>query len=742
MKIKSVSILVAIATAAWTDAVAQSDSGDRYENVGIDEVTVTATKRETSLQDTPMAISAFKGEALEARGIDELLTFQSYVPGLHVGQEQDGFKIALRGIGLQGTSSITDPGVAFYIDNLYIPRPAGGSAIFYDIDRIEVLRGPQGTLYGRNATGGVINVISNEPSYDNEMQFGATVGNQSLLEARAVGNFAFSDAAAARISVVRSEEDGYVTNTSGANDGDDPFGSHENLTVRGQLLLVAPGDLDVLLSGTYSDLQGTGVAYHFLERNLGGPPPTQALVMTLPPDPVDPLTVANDASAWNDTETRTAFARVEKRFEGFDGFLQIGKIWQDTDIQQDFDGSPVDVSIFNKLQENEAESAEFRLSSSDPEGMQWILGAYYFSEDTYIFRRVRLNGLTPGGMINLPDFLLDEFGSSSTIGAFGNATWPIGDTLRFSAGLRYTEDTKEGSLFNASNFGLPTRPDLVDVKEEFSKTDWKVGLEWDVADATLAYLNVSTGYKAGGFNITSNGAPYDEENVLAYEIGLKSRPTGRRAQINVDTFYYQYEDMQLTTLTTINNAPGQFTTNAAESTIYGLEVESQYEFSDALLGTLTYAYVNAEFDEYYNTDPRDPNPVFNPDDPEGLGRENLGGNKVPYVPEHTLTLGVRYAADVGQGQFVVSANTSWHSEFYLREYNHPDIDRVGSQSKSDISATWHVGDSGFSVTGFVTNLEDDVEKINIYISPGFIGTSATTVYSKPRTYGLKLDYQF
>ncbi|MEQ8936016.1 MAG: TonB-dependent receptor, partial [Amphiplicatus sp.] len=636
MKLHQASAFAIAAVLAPLTSYAQTEQppteSDRAASrVGIDQIVVTAEKREENLQDSAIAISAFEGDALEDRGIDDISNLQSYVPGLHVGQEQDGFKISLRGIGLQGTSSISDPGVAFYIDNFYIPRPSGGSAVFYDIDRIEVLRGPQGTLYGRNATGGVVNVISNEPSFDYEGQVGASYGARNMWEVRGTANVPLSDSVTTRFSVVRTEEDGYIKNLSTAPGTEDFFGTEGDLTARGQLLFEAQNDLRVLFSATYSKLNGTGLAMSYLERNIGGPPPTQALLATLPPDLADPLTVNNDSPAYNDTETLSAFVRVEKTFGGVDVFLQAGKFWQDTNILQDFDGSPVNISVFNKDQENDAHSVEFRLSSNSDGPFEWIVGAYYFAEDTHIFRRVRLNGLTPGGVIMLPDFLLNEFGDSSTVAGFGTATYSLTDRFRVTGGVRYTADKKSGSLSVTSNFGAPLPPDLVDVETPFTKVTWKGGLEYDLGDFALTYFNVSSGYKAGGFNITSNGAPYNEENIIAYEAGIKSNPFGGRAQINIDGFYYAYDDMQLTTLTTINNAPGQFTTNAAGATIYGIEFDGQFELAESLLATLTYSYINAEFDEYYNTDPRDPAPVFNPNDPAGLGREDLSGNKVPYV---------------------------------------------------------------------------------------------------------------
>ncbi len=728
-------------------SLAQDDEGSK-RGVAIDNIIVTAEKRESSLQDTPLAISAFSGASLENRGIDDLSNMQSLVPGFHVGQEQDGFKVSLRGIGLQGTSSITDPGVAFYIDNFYVPRPAGGSAIFFDVNRIEVLRGPQGTLYGRNATGGVVNVIANEPVFEYEGQLGASYGSRNMWEVRGIGNIPISDKVATRFSIVRTEEEGYVENVFNSSSDDDPFGTDGDLTARGQLLFEGGPDWSLLASATYSNLKGTGVAYHFLERVLGGPPPVQALITGfVPPDPTDPLIVNNDAPAFNDTETISTFVRFEKSFDGVDLWMQGGRLWQDTNLQQDFDGSPIDVSIFNKEQENDAHSMEFRLSSNDDGPLEWIVGAYYFEEDTYIFRRVRLNGFVAGpGMISLPDFLLDEYGESRTVAGFVSGTYSITDFLRLTGGARYTSDRKSGSLFNTSNFGLATRPDLDNIEETFSKVTWKGGLEYDVTDDSLAYLNISSGYKAGGFNITSNGDPYDEENVIAYEVGFKSNPFNGRAQINIDAFYYDYSDLQLTTLLFIGGAPGQFTTNAGKATLWGVELDTQYELTDDLLANFSYSYLNAEFDEYCNLDPRFPTPgVADPSDPGCPlgGLTNLSGNKIPYVADHTITGGLQYGFDLANlGSFIASVNTTWHSEMFLREYNDPDIDRVGPNTKTDITLTYFAGDTGLSITGFATNLEDNVEKNNIYITPGFIGESATTAYTKPRTFGIKMDYKF
>lgn len=727
----AIGALAAAQTALAQDAPSVAEAASH----GDDEIVVTAQKRETNLQDTPLAISAIGGSTMEERGIDDVANLQSYVPNLRVGQEQDGVKITLRGIGIQGTSSITDNGVAFYQDNFYISRPAGGSAVFYDVNRVEVLRGPQGTLYGRNATGGVINVISNEPSMrDFSGEVGASYGSRNLWEVRGWVNAPLGDVAAVRLSAVYTEEDGYLKNLGGR----DLYGTDGDLTVRGQVKVGDVDSVELLLYGLYSKLKGTGSANQFLQRNIGGPPPVQALLRTLPALNLNPRVTNINAPTYLTVETKLAFARLRKDFGGVEAYLQVGRMWQDSHNQQDFDGSPVDVSIFNKDQDNKSTSVEARLASTGDGPFSWIVGGYYFDESTYILRRVRLKGLTPGGVISLPDFILDEYGNSETIAGFASATYALGDALRLTGGIRYTEDRKDGRKITRGNFGQPFPPDLpnamfpADVK--FDKVTWKAGIEYDVAPDVLAYASVSNGYKAGGFNLSSDGRPYDPETITAYEFGIKSDLFDRVARINLDAFYYDYTNLQLTTLGVAADGvtPGQFTTNAAASTIWGIELDTRWRLSDRFTFTAGYSYIDAQFDEYLNRDPlAGPGPVL-----------DLSGNQLPFVSRHTVNLGINYEVELGAGTLTFAANSNFHSAFFLREFNNYAIDRVPSNTKTDLTITYRLSDPGLSITGYVTNIEDNVERNNIYLTPGFIGVSPTTAYSKPRTVGVRVDYSF
>ncbi|MEI9851188.1 MAG: TonB-dependent receptor [Sphingomonas sp.] len=249
----------------------------------------------------------------------------------------------------------------------------------------------------------------------------------------------------------------------------------------------------------------------------------------------------------------------------------------------------------------------------------------------------------------------------------------------------------------------------------------------------LVYSSVSTGYKAGGFNISSDASPYGPENITAYEFGIKSEFWDRRARVNLDSFYYDYGDMQLTTLGTFgpSNAPGQFTVNAGKSRIYGIELDSQFKVTRALLLMASYALTSARFTRLVNMDPR-----------TNVTR-NLSGNVVPYVSRHVINLGAQYEVDLGSsGSLTLAANYNWHSKKYLREFNDPVIDLVPANGRTDVTVSYKVADTGIKLTGFVTNLENDVEKNNIYISPGFIGLSAVTSYTRPRTFGIRADFSF
>lgn len=740
----SVSLVAALAMVqpAWAQDAPAGDAGGSGAQDGgggamLGDIIVTAQKRATALQDTPIAISAFSSDDIEDRGINDLANLQAYVPNLNVGAEQDGVKISLRGIGLQGTTSISDSGVAFYVDNFYIGRPAGGNAAFYDIDRIEVLRGPQGTLYGRNATGGVVNVISKAPTNRFEGEIGASYGSRNLFEARGVLNVPFTDWAAARVSAVYSQVDGYVKNLSTVSGTKDLLGSDGDVSVRGQLLLGRPSTVELLLFGAYTKQKGTGVPMLFLERNIGGPPPTQALLATIPPDDPRPLVTNNNAPQSNNVEMTMTFARLTKDFGGVEAVIQVGKSWQSSDLYQDFDGSPVDVSRFRKYEDGDSTSAEARLASQGSGPFSWIIGAYYYRENAYILRNVKLNGLTPGGMISLPDFILDEYGTSRTAAGFGSVTYSIVKGLRITGGIRYTDDHKSGRKITRGNFGQPFPPDIPNAQfsgiAQFDKFNWKAGLEWDAAPDVLVYTSVSTGYKAGGFNISSDASPYDPENITAYEFGIKSEFWGRRARVNIDSFYYDYKDMQLTTLGTFgpSNAPGQFTVNAGKSRIYGLELDTQFKVTPDLLLMASYAFTDAKFTQLVNMDPR-----------TNITRD-LSGNYVPYVSKHVVNLGAQYSADLGSaGHITAGVNWNWHSKKYLREFNDPLIDLVPANGRTDVTISYEVADTGLKLTAYVTNLEDKVEKTNIYISPGFIGLSAVTSYTQPRTFGVRADWKF
>lgn len=707
-----------------------------------DEIIVTAQKRSAALQDVPLAISAFAGDALADRGIDDISALESYVPALHVGQEQDGFKISIRGIGLQGTSAISDSGVAFYQDGFYIPRPSGGAATFFDVNRVEVLRGPQGTLYGRNATGGVVNVISNEPVFDFEGQVGVTYGERNLFEARGVINAPLSDNLAVRVSAVYFQEDGYTEQlTPGL---DNLSGRDGDINIRGQILYAGPDDSELLLSVSHTELNGSGVPLKFLERNIGGPGPVQPFLAQIPTDDPDPLRIATNTPSLNDTNTTIGFLRFTRPLGGVDLFFQGGYLKQDTELVQDVDGSALDISAFYKTLDNEAGSAELRLASNGGGALDWIAGVYYFEEVTDLVRRVTLNGVTPAGQLALPDFLLTERGESQTAAVFGSATYHISDAFSLTGGVRYTDDKRSGTKITLSNFGAPiSSPDLFDVEVTYSRVTWNVGGEWKPNNDFLGYASVSNGYKAGGFNLTSSGEPYAPEDVIAYEIGFKSNPLDGKMQINVDAFYYDYKDLQLSNLTTVNNAPGQLVTNAAGSTVFGIEAGGWVDLTPDFRVNLNYTYIDATFDEYFNRDPRDNSGSFNPDDPLGLGRPNLAGNRLPYVSKHTVSAGLSYTTEVGPSSDLTFAiNTNFHSDLFLREFNDPFIDRQAANTQTDANVNYSLRDLGLELSAFVTNIENNTERNNIQVSPGFIGQSALAIYTKPRTWGLRADYRF
>ena len=742
----------------------------------LEEIVVTATKRESSLQDAPLAVSAFSGSQLDRQGVNDAIGLNNIVPNLNVATEgaRDAVFINIRGISQTERRNAADPTTAFYVDGAYVPRMSGINAYFYDVERIEVLRGPQGTLYGRNSTSGVVNVITNKP--DTEAVGGnidVTLGNYNWAQFRGALNIPFSDTVAARFAFIRNSRDGYRDNAP-AEDGDDA----DDLGVRGHLAWNIGEDTDLLLSADYYQRKGVGT----ISMQTACPLPcTSDLpgLSIIPPD--SPSTHPLNTTGHRDNSDTDFKLELNHSFSGVD--LNFIGSWREheRDFLIDNDGSGATIqlgvgptvinSFLIETTKSETFSAELRLSSNDDGPLQWIVGGFYMDEE--INGDFDVQPMLPNAAHLTVQFVDIGFKVESKA-AFANASYEFNEQWSINGGIRYTEDDKDKGGINdpanptrgsyqrvgiveTGNPVAPIFPRAQVATPSWTKTTWKIGADWRVNSDSLAYATVSTGYKSGGFNRGSNdpenpsGSPrvnnlvvYNPETLTAYEAGYKSTFADGNGRANFAAFYYKYKDNQQAVVRSIGGILVNTTINAADATIWGLELETSYVYNDSGgMIDLNVGYLNTEFDDFVGLD--------DPLTPQ-LDNLDLSGERMINAPELNGTLTwIPGEWDLWGGTMTPLLSIHYESSYasFLPEFR--PAHHQGSFTRSNANLHWESNDGGVWGEIFVNNIEDEdivtrsgcgqiVNGLVGTLVPGGVGCSH--MYAPPRTYGARLGYRF
>ncbi len=772
LKKKRLAIVVAVSAAT----LLSSQVVLAQEGPAIEEIIVTATKRPQSVQEIPASVTAIGAGLLAERRITNVESLATSVPGLHFSQGSADTRITIRGIGSEQNSVTGDPGVAFHIDGVYQSRSSAGAALFYDLERVEVLRGPQGTLYGRNATGGSINLISKRPDNEFGGELELQVGNFNQQLVRGVLNVPLiEDKLLGRVSVQRETRDGYYENqASGQEDLDDV----DSLNLRTQFLYWPDDDISILLSLNYSTQEGAGnggrvdgpypvnfFPINQITSNLGGTglvPFVYPLASGVPsPNPDDHWGISTNGVHDRDNERKGASVTLDWDFDAF--ALKSITAWQDNVVDEIRDVDFTDAEIMNefRLQESTQYSQELQLSSTGEGPLKWLVGLYYLEEETdanywlfddgsglsalvYNDPFLPLQPGVPAFFLGLPFFgTVDSgqgfdavFGNDSTInsdslGAFAQTTYDITESVSVTTGLRWSRDKKRADI-RFKNFGN----NLLVPESSFSRGDsweavtWKLGLEWFVAGDNMLYATVSTGFKSGGFLQDPQAEPYNEENILALELGAKNRFFDDRLQANVSAYYYDYDDLQLSTI--LNNR--LVTTNAGKADVLGIELELLARPSDALELSASFAHTRAKFVDYLADDPLIP----------GLAEVDLADNDLARSPDWTLNLSASYRMELAFGSLTASASTFWSDEVFFSAFN-----RLGDSS--DYQGDYHTADlrlhfSNLDETWYISlaakNLGDELVASNANPRTDLGGPAATIQWQAPRTWALSAGLYF
>ncbi len=676
----------------------------------IDEVVITAEKRESTVQKTPIAIQAFTQEQIEHRHVVEIRDLNAVTPNAQIYPVQNSIQVAIRGIGSLFFDPRGDTATAMSIDGLYYARPVSNGGTFFDLARVEVLKGPQGTLYGRNAAAGAINLVANRPINEPEGMVGLDIGNYNEQNFSGMVNVPVTDSLYVRAAVRTTRRDGYIN---------DYYNDNHTDAFRLSALYEATDKLSVYAAYNRSEFDGHGQAPHAYPCN--GAKPYSAFVPEGCPG-VGP----GGAEMPNGGTSNLVLESAQINLDYDLGFATLSTVSGWVESSEDDTAVPLG-TMFNAdiLTENETWSQEIRLAGNDDAsfagGLAWVIGAYYSDSDaTYSEQKLG----PPTIFTDLP---------ATSYAFFGQGTYSLTDTLRATAGVRYTDDQKR-TVDTLGN----------DVTFEDDNVSYRLGLEYDLAPDNLIYLTYSTGYVAGGANggdvnlptSPDRAAPiFPNEEMTSIEFGSKNRFLGNELQLNLAAYYYEFEHYQFFQPAFTNNvdAPSGAIQDMGDVDTYGVEFDVIYQPTLNDRFTFSGAWAEGEYSELQLAVFSGGPPNFVPGVytiPEGAPLLNL--------PEFQFFAGYTRTFPLEGGAFIdASAYVHYSDEYSLVPGETDAFDVQKSYTMSDLSLSFTAVDDKYTIRAWIKNIED--EPVNVYgVAPNF------HLYSvlPPRTFGISGQINF
>jgi len=736
--------LAVFPTMAWAQDAQVSDASEEAGTVEQSAPTraeesdgmivVTATRREGTTFDIPAAVSAVGAEAIEFRGVSQTSDLVGMVPSLQISEQTGAALVTIRGVGLIVDTGYAEPAVAVYSGGIYQPRTGSGLLNSLDLERIEVLRGPQGTLYGRNATGGVINFIPTAPTEYFEGEVAVGGGSLDSINGRMMLSGPLSDGVQVRVAATGNKRDGYIRNlTTGNIVGDQSqwggrasvrFLPTDNLTIDviGQFQRASMAPVSVLVTPP------TALDQSILQAATGQP-----VAFTLERDAqYEESDVEN--GRLQDWSVSTQF---KLELNDVDVKLLLGYVEgvNRFDVPQDALSTPFIEIARDDL--SQAYSAELNLSGGSDK-FEWILGAYAFKEDydANLNFRFPSTELIPG----LPGLVLYSNGveENKNIGLFGDVTFHVTDKLQTYAGLRYGRDEKSMVQNNLAILGPPPGIATVDActfaipeTRSFSRS-WdnfspRVGFQYAASSDVNFYGQFQVGSKSGGWNFSEPcGNPFEQEKVNAYEAGVKTQ-LGGGSSLNLTGFYYDYSNLQVFT----SRVTTAFVVNAPEARIYGAELEGRAKIVPGLSVDAAATLLHARYTEFVDTD------IVTG------GTFDLDGEPLSRAPDFTMNMGVQYDTSIDLGLFssMMIRTEAFHtSKIAYRPYS-PE-DQEDGYWLFNAFLQFDGPDDNYSFRLFARNIGDKQ-----YLTQIFGGGVATSGYRKatvglPRTIGGEVIFSF
>jgi iron complex outermembrane receptor protein len=721
-------LFLGLQAAADTPTVGEPASGE------IGEIIVTAERVEQSLQRAPLTIQVVAADQLRASGVTSPADLSKLTTGLDIGTTGSGNQVYIRGVGDFSFSALSNPGVAFNVDGVYVGRPGAFSGNFYDMARVEVLKGPQGTLYGRNANGGSINLITQDPKlgvFGGDMNVEA--GNYSLVHVDGAVNLPVGDTAALRAAFNVVHRDGYLSN--GTNDDAQQSG-------RVKFKWEPSSDVTLLLNTDYSHAGGEGGGYVYLLRRPGASPweSVAAPASISFRDSMLPLGPLLDPTGPN--------PRQNSRFWNVSAQLNWRLPFATLTILPAYRNANIDSTSypgFTYMEHNQSgqSSLETRLGDSTP-NLTWVVGGYFFKENVESTTVVYESPILQDSRFPY------DFGTKAYAG-FGQATYQVIDGLRLIGGIRYTTEDRTllGDYFDdrALIGGPGVLLEHFDTQAKFHGVTYKIGAEYDLAPRNMMYATVSTGFKAGGLNETiPPEAVYKPEHLTAVEVGSKNRFLDNRLQVNAGYFHWLYKDLQDSRVTfdptgTVN----LLFVNVGDAIIQGanFEIIAKPTRSDTVTASAEY-----DASHYQSFTAQIPTAVFSPGSigcPTHIDGANTvancAGEQVARVPRSTGLLGYDHSFGLpNDGSIDVSGSMKFAASRWIATDFIPS-ERVGSYTVFDAHADYVAPNSAYSVSAYVRNIGNKVYYTGGLQQPFIAGLFAANI-APPRTFGAQISYTF
>lgn len=732
----------------------------------LEEVVITAQKREQSLQDVSVAVSAFSGDAIEKMGFVEGLDITQQVPNMNffaIFGEASSPSISLRGISLVNYSDSWEAPIAMYVDDVYRGNPAGSAIQLFDLKRVEVLRGPQGTLYGRNATGGLVHYISNNPTDTLESAASLQLGsyNERIVDGMISGPL--SDHVRGRVAVKFNKADGWQDNNADpindygfAVDTDQELNETNTWGYRSKLAIDVSRDVELLLDvhGSEADQASVGFAHMgYLETANAGAAKcstsrihngecTSATFGTTGIEQAggdfNPEDVSSSVSGGLDTEIDTFGASIkldwaiaeQTTFTSITAYETLDKYLQD-DGDGVGSGPGFDV-FFDEEYSVDAEqwSQEFRLSGADASS-KWVAGLYLYDDErdmrTQNPTEVEFDEAAAIDFAHREDVILE----TQSWALFGQWEWDFAERLTLILGARYTDEERDFDYVrNISYYNSPTTTTPTLVQDSISEDNFsgRIGLDWRPQDDTLIYTSLATGFRSGGFSASYNSVPeafepVDSENMTNFEVGLKTTFADRRVRFNTAAFVYELEDFQAQLFDTL--ASGSRILNVGDVTGYGLEMELTAQVTNNFELIAGAGVLSTELDSDISS-------------PVAGDLYDYDGAELPSAPELTYNLVVRYYIPMGEvGEMTLQADYNWLDDHFLQVENDP-YSHHDSYGIANAKVGWSSASGRYTVEAFVNNLADE----EYFTYQNTLGSDwGYGVWGKPRTYGARFAWK-